>query len=144
VEVTTRDAAAKSTILFPMSFDYRIDPLVILRLRVLSVVTGRRVIGVETPGVTMEFERPAESIRSSVPRQAIWAAIRGDIAQLARIQFEAIEETVGIPPRIRVVGESLGAQFGSSLALRMPTASIDVVEPVNATGLSLIAAPRVL
>ncbi|MFF2487224.1 hypothetical protein ACFVSU_12535 [Microbacterium sp. NPDC058062] len=126
------------TAIFPMSFDYRIDPLVTRRLQVLAATTGWRFAGVETPGVTMDIDNPERTKKSSVRTLDLLRAMRGNFGPLVHAQFSAVTGVLGEElSGVRLVGESLGAQMVSAMAasgLGEP-ASVDLIEPVNAVRL---------
>lgn len=133
----SRDPAGDCIV--PMSHDYRIDPMVLRRLEILADGTGHRVIGVETPGITMTATNPSATRRSHVSAGAFWRAIRGDFSGIAALQTTAVKELSGAEiTDARIVGESLGAQLGASMAaLSGRVRSLDLIEPVNCRGLNL-------
>lgn len=119
-------------VVYPMSYDYRIEPLVLRRLEVVAIVTRRRLVAVETPGITMDTERPGATRRASVPLRAQWRALLGDFTALADLQRRALDETFGVDTsRYRLLGESLGAQSVMSMPRSITPRSIDLIEPVN-------------
>ena len=120
-------------IVFPMSFDYRIDSLMKARLRVLAAVVGARVIGVETPGVTMDAVAPVRTTRTSVPWTVMWSTLCGDFRKLAEMQVQAITQALRLNlGEVQLVGESLGAQAVSAMASFVAVRSLDLIEPANA------------
>lgn len=130
--VTPQKTLADEPVIFPMSYDYRIEPLVLRRLEVLAIVAGRRVIAVETPGVTLDFDNPASTAPSTVAGEQARAGLLGDYTGLAALQLEAVIEIAGVvPSRARFLGESLGAQAVMSMSEGFTPLSVDLVEPVN-------------
>lgn len=143
-EITPLTKVTDEVVIYPMSYDYRIDPLVLRRLEVISIITRRRVVLVDTPGVTMNFENPQLTQSSRVRAGVFWAAVRGNFGPLADLQWQAIEQCVDVSrSRIRLLGESLGAQSVMSMARFISAASIDLVEPVNCQSYGLAAMLRV-
>ena len=122
----------------PMSHDYRIDRMVLKRLELLSDVTGYRVVAVETPGITMCFESPAATGPARVAGSTIRRVLVGDFDELADTQLNALTDLTDVEiAGSRILGESLGAQLGTSLAaISRRCRSLDLVEPVNAHSLS--------
>jgi hypothetical protein len=130
--VTPEKLSADEPVIFPMSYDYRIEPLVLRRLEVIAVVSGRRIVAVETPGVTVDFDDPARTAPSSVASAEARAGILGDYTGLAALQLQAIADVTGIVPSgSRFLGESLGAQAVMSMSEGFEPRSIDLIEPVN-------------
>lgn len=142
--VAPASPGSDEVIVYPMSYDYRIDRLALERLRVMALVLGRRVVGVETPGITMDFESPADTRAVGIPFLAGARTLGGDYGGLAELQLHAIDAALGEPARhLRLVGESLGAQFVAAIARRREAASVDLVEPVNCLPMSPLALYRV-
>lgn len=124
--------AVNPAFIVPMSFDYRIDPLVTKRLQVLAAVSGAPVVGVDTPGVTMNAVTPKRTGRTRVPFIALWHAAKGDYSGFAQLQLAAVAQAAGVDPAgSRLLGESLGAQLVASMAKIAHPASVDLIEPVN-------------
>lgn len=130
--VTPEEVLGDESVVFPMSYDYRIEPLVLRRLEVISVVLGRRIVAVETPGVTLNFDDPARTAPSSVAGAQARAGILGNYSGLAALQLQAVAEiTSVVPSGTRFLGESLGAQAVMSMSEGFTPLSIDLIEPVN-------------
>ncbi len=131
-EVVPAEVESDEVVIYPMSYDYRIDPLILRRIEVIATSSRRRVVLVETPGITMNFDQPESTSRSTVPLRAYLAAIGGNFGPLAAMQWRAIADTTTIyGSPIRLVGESLGAQSVMSMARLLNVASVDLIEPVN-------------
>ena len=131
-EIVPERVNSDDVVVYPMSYDYRIDPLILRRLEVIAAVIHRRILAVETPGVTIDFANPPQTGRSTVSGRAFWAGLRGDFSALADLQLRALRETIEFDlANVRLLGESLGAQSVMSMAQSMTPVSIDLIEPVN-------------
>lgn len=131
------------SIVFPMSYDYRVEPLLLRRLEVIAAVTGRRLVAVETPGVTVNFDEPSRTTRALVGGAAFRAGITGNYSGLATLQFQALHDVANVDPSTsRYLGESLGAQSVMSMSLQAAPLSLDLVEPVNCLPMGLAALMR--
>jgi len=128
----------EDAVVYPMSYNYRIEPLLLRRLEILADVLGMRVIAVDTPGITMDFNAPERTRPTRMPVRTILEVSKGDFRTLASIQMEAVRQTTGIPDTSwRLLGESFGAQMVSAMSLTARCISLDIVEPVNLNRLSL-------
>ncbi|WP_369371746.1 hypothetical protein AB1046_00080 [Promicromonospora sp. Populi] len=132
-------------VIMPASHDYRIDRLLLHRLQLLAAVLQRRVVTVESPGITMDFVDPRATRPAALDPHMIRSLHRGDFTPLAAMQWNAVKEVLGYTPAaVRLVGESLGAQFSMSMlpAIDSPVLSVDLVEAVNPNGLAALELAR--
>lgn len=133
VSVTSPKAPERaSAIVYPMPYDYRIDRLALDRMEILAARTNRTVVGVESPGITLDEADPVSASASSVRADVLLAQIGGDYRPAASLQLSAIDDVLGgLPTELHLVGESLGAQFSAAIAGLIPCRSLTLVEPTN-------------
>lgn len=111
-----------TTIILQAPHNCRLDQLWMARMDMLASRTKTRVIGVEMPGTGgilqanddgswQEYQdtAPLEGAHQSLAQ--ILGALRGDFKAHTALQFQAIEETVGLDDNARIIlfGESMGA-----------------------------------
>lgn len=131
------------TIIWPASFASRADHLEEMRASVLAARTSARVAYIETPGVGININNPAQTNAGKLTRHQVMSISNGNFDPLARVQLDALDEILELSDQeqIRFMGYSMGSWAVATMAkllarghfddkqLLIPR--IDLIEPVN-------------
>ena len=146
LEVDARkEGKPDKTIVGAISFDYRIDPLIRLKMAILAHHTSSRVLMTELPGVTVDHNEPFHTKGGwQTPWQTV-AAFSGNFDPIAKQQLEAADSVAKFKDgdSIELFGQSLGAYSITAMTRvlakgefhkNLRVSKMTLFEPVNAYG----------
>ncbi|MGH7218065.1 MAG: hypothetical protein ACREGE_01280 [Candidatus Microsaccharimonas sp.] len=132
------------TILKFQSHNYRIDELSERKTQIHAHQAGARVLDIELPGVTMDYQDPKNTKGGFMTPLQFAQSFSGDFDALAHAQLKAADQVVAFKDgdEIQAYGESLGAYSAVALARvlargrfekQLHISKMTLVEPVNGT-----------
>jgi hypothetical protein len=132
------------TIISGNSWNYRLDPLVTYKMRILAKQRGARIFMSELPGVTINHANPLDNTGARQTREQFLGAFRGNFNPLSKMQLEAVDSFAHFEEGedVQFFGESLASYSVASMASviskgdfkPLHISKMELVEPVNAYG----------
>jgi hypothetical protein len=132
------------TIISGNSWNYRLDPLVTYKMRILAKQRGARVFMSELPGITINHSDPFNNTGARQSVEQMRHAFAGNFDPLSKMQLEAVDSLAHFEEgqTVQFFGESLASYSVASMASviskgefkPLHISRMELVEPVNAYG----------